>query len=240
MTVTTNGSADSDIDTPPAAYHLDLWVAASPKRQAVMEAVVASGFHVFVSMVVASFEEWRMTYVALLRGINVGGKNKVEMRKLKSTFEQAGMSNVTTYINSGNVVFTDNRHKPPTIISVLEAAIESDLGLSIKVLIRDLPAIRKVTRALPETWTNDAKMKCDVMFLWKGFDRKDILKELKIKPEIEDVIYVPGAIIWRVDRPNQTRSGLIKIVGTDLYKGMTIRNCNTVRKLAEMMESAEG
>jgi uncharacterized protein (DUF1697 family) len=91
------------------------------------------------------------------------------------------------------------------------------------VLIRDLPAIKRVTKALPDTWTNDANMKCDVMFLWEGFDRKD----------------VPGAIIWRVDRSNQTKSGMIKIVGTDLYKGMTIRNCNTVRKLAEMMEAAE-
>jgi uncharacterized protein (DUF1697 family) len=178
-------------------------------------------------------------YVALLRGINVGGKNKVEMAKLKATFEKAEMSNVTTYINSGNVVFRDNRRKPATIASALEKAIEKDLGLPIRVLIRDLPAIKKVIKALPAAWTNDASMKCDVMFLWEGFDRKSILKELKIKPEIEEVVYVPGAIFWRIDRPNVTRSGMIKIVGTDLYKGMTIRNCNTVRKLAEMMEELE-
>lgn len=180
-----------------------------------------------------------MIYVALLRGINVGGKNKIEMRKLKATFEAAGMSNVTTYINSGNVVFADNRRKPPTIASVLEKEIEKDLGLTIRVLIRDLPAIKKVIKALPAAWTNDAKMRCDVMFLWEGIDRKDILKELTIKPEIEDVIYVPGAVVWRVDRSNVGNSRLFKIIGTDLYRGMTIRNSNTVRKLAEMMESAD-
>jgi len=180
-----------------------------------------------------------MIYLALLRGINVGGKNKVEMPKLKSAFEQAGMSNVTTYINSGNVVFQDNRRKAPKIASVLEEAIAADLGFEIKVLIRDLPAIRKVTKALPETWTNDSTMRCDIMFLWEGFDRKDVLKELTIKPEIEDVVYVPGAVIWRVDRSNVGKSRLFKIIGTDLYKGMTIRNCNTVRKLAEMMEAAD-
>lgn len=178
-----------------------------------------------------------MVYVALLRGINVGGKNKVEMKKLESTFQRAGMSNVTTYINSGNVVFEDNRRKPSTIVSVLERAIEGGLGLQIKVLIRDRPAIKKVLKAMPDAWTNDSRMKCDVMFLWEGFDRRDILKELPIKPEIEDVIYVPGAVIWRVDRSNQTRSRMTKIVGTDLYKGMTIRNCNTVRKLAQLMEA---
>jgi uncharacterized protein (DUF1697 family) len=179
-----------------------------------------------------------MVYLALLRGINVGGKNKVEMRRLKATFEQAGMSDVTTYINSGNVIFTDNRRKPPRISSVLEEAIEQDLGIPIKVLVRDLPAIKRVVKALPGDWTNDKNMRCDVMFLWEGFDRRDILEELAIKPEIDDVIYVPGAIIWRVDRPNVTRSGMMKIVGTDLYKKMTIRNCNTVRKLAEMMLAA--
>lgn len=179
-----------------------------------------------------------MIYVALLRGINVGGKNKVEMRKLKSTFEQAGMSNVTTYINSGNVVFKDNRRKPPSVMSVLENAIEKDLGLSIKVLIRDLPAIKKVIKALPAAWTNDAKMRCDVMFLWENFDNKSVLRELTIKPEIEDVIYIPGAIIWRIDRSNVMKSRVPKMIGTDLYRGMTIRNCNTVRKLAQMMETS--
>ena len=181
-----------------------------------------------------------MIYVALLRGINVGGKNKVEMRKLKATFEGAGMGKVITYINSGNVVFTDNRRKPPRIISILEEAIANDFGLEIKVLVRDLPAIRTLLKALPKHWTNDATMRCDVMFLWERFDRKDVLEELTIKPEIEDVKYVPGAIIWRVDRSNMPRSRIYKMIGTDLYRGMTIRNCNTVRKLAELMESAEG
>jgi uncharacterized protein (DUF1697 family) len=176
-----------------------------------------------------------MIYVALLRGINVGGKNKMAMPRLKRTFEEVGLTDVTTYINSGNVIFKDSRRKPATIISALEKAIEQDFGFQIKLLIRDLAAIRKTIKALPDSWTNDNSMKCDVMFLWDGFDRKDVLDDLKIKPDIEDVVYVPGAIIWRVDRPNVTRSGMIKLVGTELYKGMTIRNCNTVRKLAELM-----
>ncbi len=52
--------------------------------------------------------------------------------------------------------------------------------------------------------------------------------------------YVPGAVIWRIDRSKQNQSRMTKVVGTDLYQGMTIRNSNTVRKLAEMMESAAG
>ncbi|HEX5671228.1 MAG TPA: DUF1697 domain-containing protein, partial [Acidimicrobiia bacterium] len=173
----------------------------------------------------------------LLRGINVGGKNKVAMPRLKETFEAVGLTDVTTYINSGNVIFKEARRKPATIVLALEKAIEKDFGFPIRVLIRDLPAVKKVIRALPEAWTNDQKMKCDVMFLWKEVDRKDIVKDLTVKPEIEDLVYVPGALIWRVDRPAITRSGMLKMVGTDLYKAMTIRNCNTVRKLAELMAS---
>lgn len=176
-----------------------------------------------------------MIYVTLLRGINVGGKNKMAMPRLKRTFEEVGLTDVTTYINSGNVIFKDSRRKPATIISALEKAIEQDFGFQIKVLIRDLAAIRKTTKAIPDNWTNDKTMRCDVMFLWERFDRKDILAELKIKPNLEDVVYVPGAIIWRVDRTNVNRSGLRQLVGSELYRGMTIRNCNTVRKLAELM-----
>ena len=179
-----------------------------------------------------------MVYVALLRGINVGGKYKMEMARLKATFEAAGMKGVTTYINSGNVVFDDNRRKAATITKTLEKAIEADFGFAIKVLVRDLPTIRKILKALPDSWTNDSKMRCDVFFLWESFDKKDVLNELKWKPEIEDLVYVPGAVIWRIDRANVNRSRLQKMIGTDLYRGMTIRNCNTVRRLGELMETA--
>lgn len=178
-----------------------------------------------------------MVYVALLRGINVGGKIKMEMARLKATFEAAGMKGVTTYINSGNVVFDDNRRKAATITKTLEKAIEADFGFAIKVLVRDLPTIRKILKALPDSWTNDSKMRCDVFFLWESFDKKDVLDELKWKPEIEDLVYVPGAVIWRIDRANVNRSRLQKMIGTDLYRGMTIRNCNTVRRLGELMET---
>jgi uncharacterized protein (DUF1697 family) len=179
-----------------------------------------------------------VVYVALLRGINVGGKNKMEMARLKATFEAAGMKDVTTYINSGNVVFSDKRRKPGTITKTLEHAIEAEFGFAIRVLIRDRPAIKKLLKALPDSWTNDSQMRCDVFFLWESFDRKAVLDELNWKAEIEDVVYVPGAVIWRIDRRNVMRSRLQKMIGTDLYRGMTIRNCNTARRLSQLMEEA--
>ncbi len=178
-----------------------------------------------------------MVYVALLRGINVGGKNKVEMKQLKTVFEEVGMTSVRTYINSGNVIFSSTIRARARLVGLLEEAIARRFGFKVAVVVRDTKRMRAVVDAMPSHWTNDKTMKCDVMFLWADVDRPSILKQLQFKPEMEDVRYASGAIIWRVDRKNVTRSGMMKLVGTPLYKRMTIRNCNTTRKLLELMEA---
>lgn len=178
-----------------------------------------------------------MTYVALLRGINVGGNNKVDMKQLKTTFEQAGMNNVSTYINSGNVIFTDGKYNAKELTERLEKAIEQEFGFVVKVLLRDFDNLKKVVNALPDSWQNNDTMKCDVMFLWESIDTPEVVNQLKIVPDIDTVKYVDGTILWRVDRENVTRSGMMKLVGTDLYRQMTIRNCNTTRKLYELMRT---
>ena len=177
-----------------------------------------------------------MVYVALLRGINVGGKNLVSMTRLKAAFEKAGMEDVATFIASGNVLF---RHKAraSTLVPILERAIKQELKLTVKVLLRDLAGMRAITKAIPPTWKNDDKMKCDVLFLWKEHDRAEVLEELPAKPGIDEYKYVPGAVVWRVMRKNINKTRMTKIVGSKLYAGMTIRNCNTVRKLATLMET---
>ena len=177
-----------------------------------------------------------MIYVALLRGINVGGNNKISMKELKIAFEKSGMTNVKTYINSGNIIFEDAKNNPQQIVAILEKAIKKTFKLEIKVWLRDIKNIQQVVKALPATWKNDNETKCDVLFLSDEIDSKATIKELPIRSEYDTVKYVKGAILWKIDRKNVTRSGLQKIVGTSIYKQMTIRNCNTVRKLAELMQ----
>jgi len=177
-----------------------------------------------------------MIYVALLRGINVGGKNRVEMKRLKETFERISTTDVVTYINSGNIIFKDSKRTEQQLVTALEKAIEQDFGFGVKVLVRNAKNIAAVAKALSDTWVNDGTMKCDVMFLWEKYDNADVINEFTIKPDIDDVIYVDGAVLWRVDRKNASRSGLMKIFGTDLYAHMTIRNSNTLRKLNNIMQ----
>lgn len=178
-----------------------------------------------------------MIYVALLRGINVGGKNKLGMKPLKETFVRVGMKSVVTYINSGNVIFVDMQHTKEEITTLLEKAVFEDFHLDIKVLVRSINDFELVIKMIPMSWRNDKDMKCDVLFLWNETDGETLLKKIEIKPNIDTVIDAPGAILWAVDRRNVTKSGLLKLVGTALYKNMTVRNVNTTRKLYEIMKA---
>lgn len=178
-----------------------------------------------------------MVYVALLRGINVGGKSKVEMPRLKKTFEAAGCKDVLTYINTGNVIFSDSR-APKVLVPLLEQAIAKDFELQIRIVLRDIQNIRKLCKEIPASWTNDAQQKTDVMFLWEEIDTPSVMDKVVIKPKIESVLYIGGALVWNIGRENVTRGGGIKLIKTDLYRHMTIRNINTVRKLSELMGSS--
>jgi uncharacterized protein (DUF1697 family) len=178
-----------------------------------------------------------MIYVALLRGINVGGNNKVDMKRLKVAFERVGMKNVVTYINSGNIIFEDDFVPSSKLADLLGRVIKEEFGLSIRVLLKDIETMRVILAALPDEWQNDDVMKCDVLFLWQEIDTPKIVGQLAFK-DFEQVRYIEGALLWSVERKNASRSSLPKIVGTDMYKRMTIRNCNTARKLLVLMENA--
>ncbi|MEK5174819.1 DUF1697 domain-containing protein [Heyndrickxia sp. FSL W8-0496] len=178
-----------------------------------------------------------MVYIALLRGINVGGKNKIDMKVLKQTFEKAGMNDVVTYINTGNIIFSCKGKSQTELSRILEDVIHDDFGLQIKVVVRSLDNVRAIINAIPDTWKNDKDMKSDVMFLWDEIDDESVLKKLVIKPNVDTVKYVPGAILWSVDKKDVTKSGMLKIIGSKLYKQVTIRNVNTARKIYELMQA---
>lgn len=180
-----------------------------------------------------------MIYVALLRGINVGGHNKVDMKKLKSTFESLGFTNVVTYINSGNIIFEELLKDEKDIVSEIENAIKQNFQLMIKVLVRSLENMETICSELPSTWVKNETMRTDVMFLWEQFDRPEIIEQMQINP-VDNVKYVPGALLWNVEGKNYGKSGMTKLIGTKLYKAMTIRNVNTVRKLHELMTALKG
>jgi uncharacterized protein (DUF1697 family) len=178
-----------------------------------------------------------MIYVALLRGINVGGKNKIDMKLLKQSFEQVGMRDVLTYINTGNIIFSTDKSSKTELSLLLEDAILKDFGLQIKVMVRSFDEISTIHNAIPDTWKNDNEMKSDVLYLWEEIDDESVLYNLVIKPNVDTVKYVQGAILWSIDKKNSSKSGMSMIVGSKLYKQVTVRNVNTARKIFELMQA---
>ena len=177
-----------------------------------------------------------MNYAALLRGINVGGNNKVDMQQLKSIFEAAGMRSVRTYINSGNVLFEYEIESPTELAGMIEEYIEKEFGFTVSVLVKSETVMQEIVGVVPKEWRNDATMKCDVVFLWDGISVEAVVVQLKARKGIDEIRTAPGAIVWKVDRENVTKSGLTKIIGTPLYKQATVRNINTTRKLVALLQ----
>lgn len=176
-----------------------------------------------------------MIYVALLRGINVGGNKKVEMTKLKKLFECLGFQHVRTYINSGNIIFETNRKDEQMLVTEIEKSLQKTFGFEIGIVLRDVESIQKICDVVPTTWTNDAKQKTDMLFLWDAFDSKDSLKQIGTNPEVDILKYIPGAIVWNMQKSDYSKSGMHAFIGSKIYKHMTARNINTVRKLYKRM-----
>ena len=176
-----------------------------------------------------------MKYVALLRGINVGGNNKVDMKRLKLVFEKLGHENVITYINSGNIVFESTLNDESAIVSEIEEGIEKEFGISIRVIIRTKSNIDLVVSKIKTTWQNDAEQRTDILFLWDEVNNNKVLQDIVIN-EVDEVQYIDGAVIWHFLRKDYNKSGMSVFVKNPLYKQVTVRNCNTVRKLNELLE----
>lgn len=176
-------------------------------------------------------------YVALLRGINVGGKNSIRMVELKRSFEELGFTDVKTYINSGNVIFSTSRRSDTTLVTDIERSIVDTFGLDIPVVVRSRAEIEKVVQAIPDEWRNDQTQRTDVLFLWPEFDSPKVREQLAVNPDVDELLYIPDAVVWHFDRANYAKSKMHNFIGTAVYKKMTARNVNTVRKLHQLLHN---
>lgn len=171
-----------------------------------------------------------MKYIALFRGINVGGNNRVEMKKLKILFESIGCTNVSTYINTGNVLF-ESKQKREDILQKIKPAFKKEFTFDTSILIKTSAEMKKIADAIPVVWQNDLKQKTDIAYLFPEIDSKKTIDILPIKKEFLDIRYVKGAIFWNVKRELYTKSQLHTLIGNNIYKYMTVRNINTARYL---------
>src|ERR1051325_5439098 len=104
-------------------------------------------------------------FVALLRGVNVGGNNMISMKSLKESFETAGFSNVSTYINSGNVIFQSKEDDARKLERKIEQMLSSEYQLDSKVVVRSLAEMEKLVKVLPQGSSGDSDWRYNVIFL---------------------------------------------------------------------------
>lgn len=178
------------------------------------------------------------TWVALLRGINVGGNTLIKMADLKACCERLGYQHVQTYINSGNIIFrangTERQHE-----QAITEAIKADIGLELRIVVKSLDNFERILAQVPTDWHHATTLKCNVIFLRHEIDRPEIMNGLLLKPEIEQVIYAPGALLWSAETSNLTKSAMLKLNASPLYKNMTVRIFNTVNKIHRLMLATE-
>ena len=178
-------------------------------------------------------------YLVLLRGINVGGRNKVPMAALRELLESHGHTNVSTYIASGNVIVSSNR-SAAEIEQELEKALPRTFKLDseqIAVLVLTRAQLRAVVRKRPKGFGDHPETyHSDAVFLM-GIDAPTAMKVFDPRPGVDEVWPGPGLIYSQRLSAQRTKSRLNKIVGTPAYKSMTIRSWATTMALLERMEA---
>ena len=177
-------------------------------------------------------------FVALLRGVNVGGNNMISMKSLKESFEVMGFTNVSTYINSGNIIFQSKEDDPRKLEKKIEQMLSSEYQLESKVVLRSLSELETLVKALPQNWGDNSDWRFNVIFLRHSIDSEKILDELPANSDIEEVLYRPGTLLWSVQASEANRSKFVKLSTRKSFKDMTVRNLNTTRKLYDLMKKA--
>jgi uncharacterized protein (DUF1697 family) len=177
-------------------------------------------------------------YVALLRGINVGGNNLIRMSALKALFEEQGYADVMTYIQSGNVIFT-SKEKSAALVARIEAELSSAFDYKASIVLRSLPQLRKVVQGAPAGFgATPALYRYDVIFLKDSLSPSSASKSLTAKPGVDEVFATNGVLYFSRLIAKATQSHLNRVASLPVYKHMTLRNWNTTTKLLALMETA--
>jgi len=178
----------------------------------------------------------RETYLALLRGINVGGNNIIPMAKLVESFTRLGFASVQTLIASGNVVFQAPRTDLRKLEQTIERRLTTDFAYDATVVVKSHAEIDAIIAGLPKAWQRpSAAYRYYVIFLRHGIDRAELVDELAPKAGVESLTYCPGVLFWQAKISALSRSSVARLTQRKIYADVTMRNLNTTKKLAALM-----
>lgn len=174
-------------------------------------------------------------YAAFLRGINISGKNKISMPELKLALEEAGFTDVSTYLNSGNVVFEASSNKKD-LRSQIEQLITQRFSLNIPVYILEVDRLKEIISSAPEWWGTDDKTQYDnLIFILSDDSPQDICSTIgEPSQNLEKIQIHRNVIFWTFDRKlYQKCNWWKKTAASGIAEKLTIRTAGTVKKLCK-------
>jgi uncharacterized protein (DUF1697 family) len=176
-------------------------------------------------------------FLALLRGINVGGKNIIAKDALKQCFEGLGFLGVRTYIQSGNVLFRSDEASAKVLATAIERELSDRFSYDAQVIVFSMRRYKAAVKAAPEGWGTNDSQKHNAAFTLGGASPKRVLAQLPSPKEgVESIATGPGVIFWSVSKTQLTKTTFMKLPSAPIYQRLTIRNHNTVNKLLELFD----
>ena len=176
------------------------------------------------------------TFIALLRGINVGGNNIIKMAPLKACFEKLGFCQVTTYIQSGNILFQAPR-PAKELTDQIEETLSKQFRYNSCVVLISHSQLKRIVELAPKNFGQNADTyRYDVIFLKKPVTPKNAIKVVKTKEGVDNVHAGKYTLYFSRLISGVSQSHMSRIIQTPIYQHMTIRNWNTTKQLLTMAE----
>jgi uncharacterized protein (DUF1697 family) len=177
-------------------------------------------------------------YVALLRGINVGGKNLIRMTELKACFEAQGLRDVVTYIQSGNVLFSTPDAKASELTRRIETALSKTFDYEARVVVRSRAQMHEIVARAPKGFgAEPAKYRYDVIFVKEPLTAAKAIEGVPTREGVDRAHVGPGVLYFSRLISKATQSRLAKVVSMPIYQHLTIRNWNTTTKLVALVSA---
>lgn len=179
-----------------------------------------------------------MEYVALLRGINVGGKNKVVMSELREQVTAAGFEHVRTYINSGNLLFEAEADAPSEdVAQAVEQLLKLRYEFPIRLALLTAQDYLAQLNELPDWWHGEVARR-DALFYTRGLDRDHVRERIEAMELGDEAVHFgEHAVFWgKFDEKSFLKTAYHKcLLREDFYRQVTIRSGSTVEKIASML-----
>ncbi len=175
-------------------------------------------------------------WLALLRGINVGGKNVIRMAALRSCFEAEGFRDVVTYIQSGNVIFRAPETAPGALTTRIEEMLASAFGYQARIALRSREQLEAVVAGAPAAFGSQPdRYRYDTLFLRPPLTASAVMEEVLVRPGVDEAWAGDGVLYFSRLISQASRSYLSRLVLMQVYQEMTIRNWNTTTRLLQLM-----